>query len=115
MANNFACVLECGGAPPLLDRRRNPGGCKKEARVSRKAAEHRRTPKRGRDSAGFKEMQRVLHHSIPRIIVAAWARSRAIQSGAQSFSWAPYPVCTRIVRTPALRPEAMSLALSPTR
>src|SRR5947207_1349255 len=52
-APNFACVLECGGAPPLLDRRRSRE--RKDTRVFPKAAEHRRTPQRGRHSEALEE------------------------------------------------------------
>src|SRR5438552_3544870 len=34
--NNFACVLECGGAPPLLGRRRNRGGWRDNLRFPQK-------------------------------------------------------------------------------
>src|SRR5205814_9737598 len=55
----------------------------------------------------------LLHFECRRIMSAASEMSRAIQS-VPAFVWlVPYPVCTRIVRTPALRPHAISLALSP--
>ena len=47
-AHDFACVVECGGVPPLLDR----GGNRERQALAfpAKTAEHRRTPQRGRHS-----------------------------------------------------------------
>ena len=64
-AHSFACVLECGGAPPLLDRRRRRE--RKAVASSAKAAEHRRTPKRCRQSEELKHASVTLVRNVKQI------------------------------------------------